>query len=645
MFFVSFCIALIFSVISSSFLKIKSILIYSVSIILVFCAHVILVFQVVGLLNVLNNRFYFLLIQLLSLAVIIGIWFAKSRPPLFSTLPPITLSKASLMVFLRQNPLLAIWMFVINISYAINAYLIFVVPPNNNDSLYVHMARVGHWIQSGSFNYYNTYYLFQHYYPFNAQGMIFWTVLFSGSDHFAGYVQFVAAILCALLIYGFARLLERTQPQSLFAATIWLTFPQVFFESTTTQVDLVVTGFVMGGFYLLFYGNKFGDRAAFILSGISLGIALGTKQTAFFVIPSLGLAFLGYVMIKKIQIRTFNIWLISVLLSTILFGSFAYIRNYVWFGNFMGPNEKVEFLRLQGDISMPKAFVLNTSRLLYQALDTTAMPPILEGYLFRGKARLAKAFFDAIDLPLDTSAAWYPDRTQLFDYLKRPPLQEDGSWFGIISVIGFPFLLLFAFVKGIRDKNIPLLVIPILFVTFHIMEFLVRPGWDFYLGRNYLIPVTIAAPLFGYLYQPKLRYQVVTTFIVLLSTYMVVNMVLNNESKPLVGRDSIWILDRSQKITLQTRFLRTPLDFVERKVPDGSTIGLSGGSMEYLYFGENFTRDVVAIQPIEKLEDRQWLLANEVDYLLVRYSAVPNEINIPFTPLLSDSEWGLYKVQ
>jgi hypothetical protein len=133
--------------------------------------------------------------------------------------------------------------------------------------------------------------------------------------------------------------------------------------------------------------------------------------------------------------------------------------------------------------------------------------------------------------------------------------------------------------------------------------------------------------------------------VILLSAYMLVNMALNNQSKPLIGKDAIWNMDRFHKITLQTRFLQMPLDFVERKVPDGATIGLSDGTMEYVYFGEHFTRNLTAIQPISRLEDRSWMLANGIDYLLVRYSAVPQELNIPFAPLLSDSEWGLYRVE
>ena len=336
MFFASFCITLAFAVISSSFLKLKSILIFIVSLFLFFCAHLVLVFQIAGLMGVLNNQVAFLIIQVVFLVGLLMGWMVWGKPALFSTLIPISLSKKSLFTFLRQNPLLAICMLVVDIAYSVNAYLIYLVPPNNNDSLYVHMARVGHWMQIGSFDYYPTYYMFQHYYPFNAQGLIHWTVLFSGSDHFAGYIQFLAAVICALLIYGFARLLEFLPEQGLFASMLWLTFPQVFFKSTTTQVDLIVTAFVLASFYLLFYGVRYASRAAFILSGISLGIAIGTKQTAFFVLPALGLALLGYVFIARVQIRTFKSWLLSALLASILFGSIAYIRNYVWFGNFIG---------------------------------------------------------------------------------------------------------------------------------------------------------------------------------------------------------------------------------------------------------------------------------------------------------------------
>jgi len=645
MFLVSFLIALVFSFLVSACLKIRHPLVYLLSVFLLFCSHLVLAFQAAGLVSILNKPIPFLAIQFcLSLLALI-VWLLRRRPVFFADVVKVHLSWRSLSQFLRQNPVLAIFGLLVAIAYGINAYLIYQVPPNNNDSLYVHMARVGHWILNGSLTDYPTYYLFQHYYPYNAQGLILWTTLFSGSDHFAGYVQFFAAIVGACIVYGFARLLERSTNQSMFAALLWLAVPQVFFESTTTQVDLIVTAFVLASFYLLFFGFKYGERNALILAGISLGLAIGTKQTAFFALPALGLILFVYLLSSRSYFHLVKTVFLSILVSTLMLGSIAYIRNYQWYGNFQGPRESVDFLRIDGSTSMVRAFALNTSRLGYQFLDTTALPPILEGYIFRGKARLAKAGFAAIGMPLDTSEAWYPDRVLQFDYLTRPTLQEDSCWFGLIYAIGLPILLLFALIRSIRERNLLLVILPVTFITFHIAEFLVRPGWDFYLGRNYLIPVSVAAPLFGFVYQPKLRSRLLTGIVLVLASYMLVNMTLNNESKPLQGRDAIWILDREQKITLQSRFLRMPLDFVERKVPDGSTLGLSADILEYPFFGEGFTRQVSAIKPVEKLADRDWLIKNQIDFLLVRNRAVPPDIKIPFTPMLSDSEWALYKIQ
>ena len=646
MFFASFCITIAFAVFATANLKIKSWLTYIISLFLFSCSHIILVFQAAGFVAVLNQPTLFLLFQVVLAIGAISVWLLRKRPTLFCQFSHSKFSVSELKLFLRQNPLLSAYLLLVDICYAINAYLNYIVPPNNNDSLYLHMARVGHWMLGGSFDGIKTYYAYQLYYPYNAQGLIFWTVLFTGSDHLSGYIQYFALIFCLIVIYGFCRMLNLEKEQSIFAAAFWLSFPQVFFQSTTTQNDLTATAFTMGAIFLLFYGFKYSDLSAQLLSALSLGLAIGTKQTAFFIIPSLSIIILALLLKGKIKFSTIKYWLLSSLLAISLLGVSSYLRNYLVFSNPIGPGEEIkDFVGIQDDTPLYKAFALNSFRVAYQLIDTTGLPPIIEGYVFRGKANLAQPFFKSINMPLDSTQAWYSQSQVKFDYYRRPALQEDGVWFGLFAGIFLPFLMVYSLVRGIREKNWILMAIPLFVIIFHIMEFLIRPGWDFYLGRNYLIPVTLAAVLFGYLYQRKLGYQILTAIVILLSGYMIVNMVLNNRSKPLLGKDAIWNMDRFHKITLQTRFLRIPLDFVERKVPDGATIGLSDGTMEYLYFGEHFTRNVTAIQPISRMEDRSWLLENGVDYLLVRYSAVPQELNIPFAPLLRDSEWGLYRVE
>lgn len=644
MFVISFLVALLNAFLAIAFLRIKSRAIFLTGIFLIFCTHIVLVFLILGTVGNLGSPGWFLAVQVFLLIFVFAAWLYKNRPDMIAFKDKLYFSSHDLLAFIRKNPILAIFSVIVSITYGVNAYLIYVIPPNNNDSHYVHMAKIGHWMLNGSLDYYLTHYSFQHYYPFNAQSIIYWTTLFTESDHFAGFVQFGGALFGALLVYILARSIHLRDNQSFFASMVFLSIPQVFFGSTTTQVDLIVAALTLGAFVLFFHGMINLDKGTIILSAIAYSLAIGTKQTAIFTLPAFLAGIFWYWFKGTSYRKSIQSWLVAIIISGILLASSSYIRNFVWFNNFMGPNEQVEYLSLE-DTNLGKAFLLNTSRLLYQSLDSTALPPILEGYIFRGKAHLAQSIFEAIRFPLDTDEGIYPDRQIKFDYMRRPALQEDSSWFGLISAITLPILLILSFFRGIHSKNVPLIIIPLTTITFHLFEFFIRPGWDFYLSRNYLIPVAIAAPLFGWLYRDTKRHHLLSAIIMILSGYMLINMVMNNESKPLIGRDAIWNLTRSEKITLQARMLRTPLDFVERKVPDGSTIGLSPNTMEYPYFGERFTRNITAVKPIENIENREWLIANEIDYLLVNYKSIPDELVIPFEPVLSDNEWGLYKVE
>ncbi len=645
MLFISFSLAVLFAVFANSKIICKSIHIYLVTLITFFCVNILLAFQVTALLSRSHENIWFLSIQV-GMLIITYIFFRERISINLKVILFEHFSIIKLKNFVKTNPLLAIFTLLIDIVYAINAYLIYIMPPNNNDGLYIHMARVGHWIKLGPLMNFSTYYPYQLFYPYNAQALIYWTVLFTESEKFVGFIQYLSAFFCCIVIYGFSRFLSLSESKSLFAATIFLSFPQVFFQSTTSQNDLITAAFLLNALYLLMKGLKENCRHFLAVSAISLGIALGIKQTAIFILPIFALIAVGGVIRDKKIFKNIINWIIALIISFVILGSGSYVKNLIEFKNPIGPKEvTTNFVGLQDNTPLHKAFILNTSRLLYQFVDTTALPPILEGYIFRGKAKLASNLFNSFGLPLDSTIAWYEDSRIKFDYYLRPKFQEDGSWFGIISSVTLPVTFCLPFFWAIRRKQFLYLIFPFSVISFHILEFLVRPGWDFYVGRNYLVPVAILSPLIGYLYKSSRRWKIFNAIIMILSGYMLINMVLNNESKPLIGRDAIWNLSRSEKITLQARMLRTPLDFVERKVPDGATIGLSPNTMEYPYFGERFTRNLTAVKPIENIANREWLIANNIDFLLVNKKSIPETIAIPFKPILSDKEWALYKVE
>ena len=152
-----------------------------------------------------------------------------------------------------------------------------------------HMVRVGYWLQFGSFLHWASQNILQIIYPINAQSQILWTVLMTGSDHLAGFVQFMGIPIGGISIIGICRLLNYSRPQSVFAGLLWMTLPEIILQSTTTQNDLVVSGLIIACVYFLYDGLISGNSEAFVLSSLALGLALGTKQTTFFILPGLGL--------------------------------------------------------------------------------------------------------------------------------------------------------------------------------------------------------------------------------------------------------------------------------------------------------------------------------------------------------------------
>ena len=66
----------------------------------------------------------------------------------------------------------------VGLVFLFSAVLIWIVPPNNNDSLATHMSRIGYWLQRGAFFPWPSQRIWQITYPVNMQLQMFWTVLF-----------------------------------------------------------------------------------------------------------------------------------------------------------------------------------------------------------------------------------------------------------------------------------------------------------------------------------------------------------------------------------------------------------------------------------------------------------------------------------
>lgn len=328
----SFFIAVCFLVLTSfgilSFFRFHSLLEQIVSFLIISSANIIITTLILSFLNSINHISF-----LITHAIFLFIVFLIIRLTGRSFLPLFAQVNLSKFKDIKKHPHILIFAVSIFVFCVVSIFVILFVPPNNWDSMTYHLSKIGFWLQNGSLGFFDTYNLTQNYSPPNAEILIMWSILFIKSDIFAGFIQFIAYLGTILLIYGTAREIGANIFQGIFASLVWASIPEVMLEATSTQNDIVATFFLIAAIFFMLRGcNELGWRG-FMVSGISLGLAVGTKATAILALPGIfvGALFLS-VKTEKNFVKNLTSWVISASLGIIIFGSYIYIENYLYYG-------------------------------------------------------------------------------------------------------------------------------------------------------------------------------------------------------------------------------------------------------------------------------------------------------------------------
>ena len=173
---------------------------------------------------------------------------------------------------------------IIGIVYAVA--LAVGTPEDEGDALAYHVPRAAFWDQHQGVSYIaHAVDVRLNVNPtFGEVGVLF-TMLASGTQRFVGLVQIGAFVACALSVAGLARRLGFGTQASVFGAVVFAGFPVVVTQSWTAQNDLVVASFLAAAAYFVL-----GDgRPDAVLGGLAIGLAVGTKFTAIFLLPLLAL--------------------------------------------------------------------------------------------------------------------------------------------------------------------------------------------------------------------------------------------------------------------------------------------------------------------------------------------------------------------
>lgn len=316
-------------------------------------AIIVVTVEAGGLLSLLNSTTFFIVFHLLILIALIALWSRGNAYPrliLFRTsLPEWSALRRSFKLHWE------VWIFAVicMAGFMFLGYSNLVLPQKIDDVVTAHLARVGYWMQHGDLRPWpaDTYQLAQVIYPLNAQSQILWSLLFLRTDQLAGISQWIALPIVFLAVYGFARLLQLDRYWSVIAALVCFSIPNVYLQGLTAMTDLVSAALFLCAIYLFFLMVK--EERLSILSGVALGLAVGTKQTILFALPGLFLVLMYLAITRKSLWSLLLKWAGVSLAAFLLAGAYIYISNFLYWGSPLGPDVTYQgFTQRAGGLSL-----------------------------------------------------------------------------------------------------------------------------------------------------------------------------------------------------------------------------------------------------------------------------------------------------
>jgi len=238
----------------------------------------------------------------------------------------------------RKNWFLLILAICVAGVLLLSVVLNYIVPPNNNDALSYHVARIVRWMQQGSTSPWETPFTWQLSFPLNAQLVYLWTLLFTNNDHFIAYIPMLAGLLTSLIIYLLAQELGFSRRNAVFSALIWLTLPVVQLHLTSVRHDLISTWLFLSTFYFFHRWGKTREFAYLLLSALALALVVGTNFSIAAYLPGMVLMLLLGFVFYRYSFKQVLQWVGVTLLCFLLLSSPIYVSNTIYFGSPLGPD-------------------------------------------------------------------------------------------------------------------------------------------------------------------------------------------------------------------------------------------------------------------------------------------------------------------
>lgn len=563
------------------------------------------------------------------------LWLVSGRPR-----PPSLMGAARRGASAAADPLVAFPLLVSAAALTYTLVVTLTTAPNDGDPLVYELTRAAFWRQEhGIINLHAAYEPRLDFSPPVAETGFLVTVTLSGTDQFAGLVQWVAIPMLALASYGLGRRIGLQRRPALWSASLVPMFPVVITQSWSAFTDLVFSSFTVAAVY-------------FGIGGLGLELVPFTLAVAL----GIGTKFLGPIFVPLFAVilgvaQPLRRWppLAAAGIGGIAISSAWYVRNQIEASDPAGNSGvglqslgiapvvttfqrlTVEIFDLSG-ASGRSAWLYFIAALVLVALALSrwalgdrhalgllvaagliAVTPYVVSLVAQSWASVGLTIGDALGRP------------DLVDQLRdwRVPTASDGafSWFGPVGAVlalgALPVAAVEILSRRLTKTALILATTPI--AALALVSFVI--SYQRYQGRYFISAFALCVAVWGGF---ALRRRWVGTVIVGMATVTVLLSLVNSMGKPsglaLFEGDtgmSVWSMPR----WMQQGILRpTPperdeiltIRYVQERVPDDASLGIAlvDNSFAAPYFGRNFRRTLSIIDAGDAVpRDVDWIVA------------------------------------
>lgn len=532
--------------------------------------------------------------------------------------------------------------------YSVGLVANLTLPQVMDDSLTAYLARAGFWISNQSTEYFRTSdYNFPlvSYPALPTFSTLRWIVL-TGGDHAASLDQWLSTLISGTLVFSLARKAKTSAATSMFVALIWLLMPVTLLQSQMVLYDAVALVAILTALIMtceLFIEFR---RNIFLVGMLAVLVAMGTKQTVIFMLPSAVIALtMSYVALRKtVDLKTVmnkRLLLPSVAVSLVglVISLPEYILNLTRFGHPLGPRESFGYFADSsvGVFDRVKSILSNSQRVVIAGLFGDTPPNI---------ANVVPDFFDYLRLSYSIAGTGASRAVGV-------------GWYGFSATLIILFALTtFIIVLGSRQPQLSLKLLVIGGALYSLLFMYTRSNFSEAFSRYMWFPLTLflvagACKIDSFRDGMKRKLpiflgQVLLGILAAISIGQGSWSFLGNGVRPLIGSQQVWSKSDGDIIQLSSVFIESgafvPMVQKLNTCDDPSKplgIYLPFKFPLSILFGDGYDRDVKMIDlPPGTVVNRDFLASKNLSALIID-ATINSRVEFDVSGLWSQS-YGQY---